>query len=78
MARNNGETFQKQAFLTFVQLLGTLCFKQNLIHRVGSGVRPEEASRRAQNVSVSTACRARAGKAVGQTLTVGTPKGGIS
>lgn len=32
MERNNRKTFQKQAFLTFVQSLGMFCFEKNLTH----------------------------------------------
>lgn len=34
-----GETFQKQAFLTFVQTLGTFCFEKSLIHTMALGLR---------------------------------------
>lgn len=37
--RNNGETFQRQAFLTFVQTPGMFCFEKNLIHTMGLGLR---------------------------------------
>lgn len=68
MERNNGESFQKQAFLTFVQPLGMFCCEKNPIHGVGLGLRPEEAGQGAHKMSVSLECGARAGQPVGKPL----------
>lgn len=83
MERNNGETFQKQALLTFIQPLGTLCFEKNLILGVGLGLRPEEAGQGVQKIFGSIECGQGQANLWGRCcytsseMTMGPPKGGF-